>query len=169
MGIDQVPCSGVVAPVQPGEAMKIEMDFKGLEDLVKAFEQAASEEEIKETNKKIAEEGGRVVKEIMSGNIPRSADTSKSGRGFGSKSHVANHAADEIPLGKPKVKGTGVSEEVGWEKSDNSEHFYVKFINWGTIYQPPREFIYKTGREADSKLQEIAEKEYQAFLDRTVG
>ena len=43
------------------------------------------------------------------------------------------------------------------------------FINWGTIYRPPQEFIYATGREADAELQKIAEQEYQAYLDRTVG
>lgn len=32
-----------------------------------------------------------------------------------------------------------------------------------------QEFIYATGREADAELQKIAEQEYQAYLDRTVG
>ncbi len=151
--------------------MKIEMEFQGLQELVKAFEAAASDEEIKETNKRIVEKGEPVVKRIMSGKMPKSADISKSGRGFGSKSNVSGHAADEIPTGKVKFKGTNASAEVGWEKNTQDEggHFYVRFINWGTIYQPPREFIYATGREADGELQKIAEQEYQAFLDKTVG
>lgn len=147
--------------------MKIEMEFQGLQELLKAFEAAASDADIAEVNRKIVEESEPVVKRIMSGKVPRSADIRKSGRGFGTKSSVSVHAADSVPVGKPKVKGTGVSAEVGWDKSDRSEHFYVKFINWGTIYQPPREFIYATGREADTELQQIAEKEYQAFLDNT--
>lgn len=149
--------------------MKIEMEFQGLEELVRAFEKAASDDEIKETNQRIVEKSEPVVKRIMSGKVPKSADISKSGRGFGTKSSVSAHAADEIPIGKVKVKGTGATAEVGWDKSDKSEHFYVKFINWGTIYQPPREFIYATGREADGELQKIAEQEYQSFLDNTVG
>lgn len=68
-------------------------------------------------------------------------------------------------MGAVKMKDTGATADVGWEKSDNSEHFYVKFINWGTIYQPPQEFIYATGREADAELQKIAEQEYQSYLD----
>lgn len=148
--------------------MKVEMEFQGLQELLKAFEDAASDAEIAEVNRKIVEKGEPVVKKIMSGKIPKSADIKKSGRGFGTKSSVSTHAADSVPMGKPKVKGTGVSAEVGWDKSDNSEHFYVKFINWGTIYQPPREFIYETGRDADSELQKIAEQEYQAFLDNTL-
>lgn len=149
--------------------MKLEMEFQGLRELVKAFEKVASDDEIKATNRKIVEKSEPVVKRIMSRKVPRSADISKSGRGFGSKSSVSSHAADNIPIGKVKLKDTGASAEVGWEKSDNSEHFYVKFINWGTIYQPPRKFIAETGREAESELQKIAEQEYQLFLDNTVG
>ena len=148
--------------------MIVEMEFKGLDELVKAFEAAASDEEIKETNKRIAKKGQPVVKKIMSGKIPKSADIKLSGRGFGTKSSIKSHASDEIPLGKVKVNDTRATAEVGWEKSDKSEHFYVKFINWGTIYQPPREFIYETKKEADSKLQRIAEQEYQAFLNNTI-
>lgn len=150
--------------------MQIEMEFKGLEELVKAFEAAADDDEIREVNKKIAQEAEPIVQKIMSGKMPKSSDISKSGRGFGSKSSVSAHAADEIPMGKVKVKGTGATADVGWEKNTQDEggHFYVRFINWGTIYQPPREFIYTTGREADEEIQKIAEKEYQAFLDRTV-
>lgn len=148
--------------------MKIEMEFQGLEELVKAFEKAADDNEIREVNRRIVEKSEPVVKRIMSGKIPKSADISKSGRGFGSKSSVSAHAADSVPVGKVKTKGTGASAEVGWDKGAKDEHFYVKFINWGTIYQPPREFIYETGREADSELQKIAEQEYQSFLDNTV-
>lgn len=148
--------------------MKVEMEFQGLQELLKAFEDAASDAEIAEVNREIVEKSEPVVKKIMSGKIPKSADIKKSGRGFGTKSSVSTHAADSVPMGKPKVKGAGVSAEVGWDKSDNSEHFYVKFINWGTIYQPPREFIYATGRDADSELQKIAEQEYQTFLDNTI-
>lgn len=148
--------------------MKIEMEFQGLKELMKAFEKAASDAEIKETNKKIVERSGRVVKQIMSGKIPKSSDISKSGRGFGTKSSVSAHAADSVPIGKTKLKDTAASTEIGWDKSDNSEHFYVKFINWGTIYRPPKEFIYETGREADTEIQKIAEQEYQSFLNNTM-
>lgn len=148
--------------------MKIEMEFQGLQELMKAFEAAASDEDIKEVNKKIVERGQPVVKQIMSGKIPKSADIKLSGRGFGSKSSVTAHAADSVPVGKVSVKDSGASADVGWDKTDNSEHFYVKFINWGTIYRPPQEFIFATGREADAELQKIAEEEYQSYLDNTL-
>ena len=85
---------------------------------------------IKEVNQKIVKQSEPVVKNIMSGKIPKSADIKLSGRGFGSKSSVTSHAADSIPMGAVKMKDTGATADVGWEKSDNSEHFYVKFINW---------------------------------------
>lgn len=149
--------------------MKIEMEFQGLQELLKAFEDAASDAEIAEVNRKIVEKSEPVVKRIMSGKIPKSADIKKSGRGFGTKSSVSAHAADSVPIGKTRMKGNSASAEVGWViKSDDSQYAYVKFINWGTIYQPPREFIYAAGREADSELQKIAEQEYQTFLDSTI-
>ena len=46
--------------------MKIEMEFQGLQELVKAFEDAASDEDIRAVNKKIVEQGEPVVKRIMS-------------------------------------------------------------------------------------------------------
>ena len=151
--------------------MKIEMEFQGLKELMKAFEDAASDEDIKEVNQKIVKQSEPVVKNIMSGKIPKSADIKLSGGGFGSKSSVTSHAADSIPMGAVKMKDTGATADVGWEKNTQDEggHFYVRFINWGTIYRPPQEFIYATGREADAELQKIAEQEYQAYLDRTVG
>jgi len=103
--------------------MKIEMEFQGLQELMKAFEAAASDEDIKEVNKKIVERGQPVVKQIMSRKIPKSADIKLSGRGFGSKSSVTAHAADSVPVGKVSVKDSGASADVGWDKTDNSEHF----------------------------------------------
>lgn len=66
--------------------MKIDMEFKGLEELVKAFESAASDEDIAQVNKTIAEKGEPVVQRIMSGKIPKSKDIKKVGEGS-----VQNH------------------------------------------------------------------------------
>lgn len=54
--------------------MKVEMEFQGLQELLKAFEDAASDAEIAEVNRKIVEKSEPVVKKIMSGKIPKSAD-----------------------------------------------------------------------------------------------
>ena len=41
--------------------MKIEMEFQGLKELMKAFEDAASDEDIKEVNQKIVKQSEPVV------------------------------------------------------------------------------------------------------------
>ena len=88
--------------------MKYEMEFQGLKELMKAFEDAASDEDIKEVNQKIVKQSEPVVKNIMNGKIPKSPDIKISSREFG-------HAADSIPLGEVKVNDTGASADVGWE------------------------------------------------------
>lgn len=149
--------------------MKIELEFTGLAELMQAIEKAASDSEITEANKKIVTRLQPVIQQAMQNKIPKSTDIKYSGRGFGSKSSVSSHAADSIPLEKVKTKETRAEADVGWTKADNSEHFYVKFLNWGTLKRPPQEFIYAAGRDVEGEIQNIAEQEYQALLDRIVG
>lgn len=149
--------------------MRIEMEFQGIDELVKALEKCATDSQIQNLNKSIVTKAQPIIKSEMTSKMPKSRNQSVSGRGFGSKSHPSSHAADAIPLDKVKVSGTRAEADVGWTKADNSEHFYVKFINWGTVERPPQEFIYKAGRAAEGQIQQIAEKEYQDFLNRTVG
>lgn len=149
--------------------MRIEMEFQGMDELVKALEKCATESEIANLNKNIVTKAEPIIKSEMSGQMPKSRNQDLSGRGFGSKSHPSSHASDAVPIGKIKTSGTRAEADVGWTKADNSEHFYVKFINWGTVLQPPREFIYKAGRSSEGQIQNIAEREYQSFLDKTVG
>lgn len=145
------------------------MEFQGIDELVKALEKCATDSQIQNLNKSIVTKAQPIIKSEMTSKMPKSRNQSMSGRGFGSKSHPSSHAADAIPLDKVKVSGTRAEADVGWTKADNSEHFYVKFINWGTVERPPQEFIYKAGRAAEGQIRQIAEKEYQDFLNRTVG
>lgn len=149
--------------------MRIEMEFQGMDELVKALEKCATETEIRNLNKNIVTKAQPIIEREMASVMPKSNRQELSGRGFGSKSHPSEHAADAIPIEKVKASGTRAEAAVGWSKADNSDHFYVKFINWGTVLRPPREFIYKAGRATEGKIQNIAEKEYQDFLNKTVG
>lgn len=145
------------------------MEFQGIDELVKALEKCATDSQIQNLNKSIVTKAQPIIKSEMTSKMPKSRNQSVSGRGFGSKSHPSSHAADAIPLDKVKVSGTRAEADVGWTKADNSEYFYVKFINWGTVERPPQEFIYKAGRAVEGQIQQIAEKEYQDFLNKTVG
>lgn len=149
--------------------MRIEMEFQGIDELTKALEQCATEKEIQGLNKNIVTKAQPIIQKEMSSKMPKSRNQNLSGRGFGSKSHPSGHTADAIPLEKVKVSGTRAEADVGWTKADNSEHFYVKFINWGTVKRPPQEFIYKAGRAVEGQIQSIAESEYQDYLNKTVG
>ena len=104
------------------------------------------------------------VKELHAGDIGALAKLSQS-QTTDSLSVRNNPVAYE----KVKVSGTRAEADVGWTKADNSEHFYVKFINWGTVKRPPQEFIYKAGRAVEGQIQSIAESEYQDYLNKTVG
>jgi len=55
------------------------------------------------------------------------------------------HMADNIPLKLVRENGFR-SIEYGWEKSDNSDYFYAKFVEWGTSNDkyPKQPFINKS-------------------------
>ena len=55
------------------------------------------------------------------------------------------HMADHIPLILVRDNGFR-SIEYGWEKSDNSDYYYAKFVEWGTSNEnyPKQPFLYKS-------------------------
>ena len=145
------------------------MNFEGLQDLMNAFNQLASEDEIEKVDRRIISEAEMIVHRVMKQKIPLSSDNSKSGRGLkgGGESRPRHgHAKENIPISKPKKNQSGVSGMVGWKLNDNSEYFYMKFVNWGTIYTPPKDFIDTTLSQTESQFSRIAETEYQRFLNQ---
>ena len=148
--------------------MKTELTFEGFEDLLQAFNQAASEEEITQVDMRIIDQAKEFVYRSMKQKVPQSANNAKSGRGMkggGESRPCHGHARANIPVSKLKKSKGGVSCDIGWDLNDNSEYFYMKFVNWGTIHTPPRDFVDSTRNEADAQLQRLAESEYQKFLN----
>ena len=108
----------------------------------------------------------------MQKNVPKSKDHSKSGRWIkkqGFKQYSGQHAADSIPVSKTKNTANGPAADVGWKKSDNSEFFYVKFVEWGTSKMPPRGFIKKTIAQCEPVYQGISNSELQKFANQKLG
>ena len=103
----------------------------------------------------------------MARRIPRAADHKKSGSAWSKPS--GGPAADNVPQENPKKSGDGYAAKVGWTLDDNSEYFYMKFVNWGTLKMPPRDFVEPTAQAVEPQLQKIAEEEYQAELDKRLG
>ena len=142
--------------------MRIRFEFEGLNEIQRQLEQLADEAEIKATNKKIFQKCVNVTEPRMRAKIPRSADNSKSGKkGY----RPPGHAKDNLP-----TKVTNTYGEVGWSLLNDAENwFYLKFVEWGTSRQPPRDFIFNVREESDTDYSHIAEAEYQDLLNKKLG
>lgn len=66
------------------------------------------------------------------------------------KGHIGKygggHMADNIPLLPIEKSGKERYISYGWEKSDNSNYYYAKFVEWGTSNKnyPKKPFLYKS-------------------------
>lgn len=144
----------------------ISMKFDGLEELQQKFETLASDKEAITVEKKIVTKCRDHAAERMKGKVPRSGNNAKSGKkGY----RPSGHAADNVPVSNIRTAGGRPTATVGWEKADNSEYFYVKFVEWGTYRMQPRDFIYNTLSESWNDFDRIAETEMQAFVDEKLG
>lgn len=150
----------------------MEFEFVGLDDLIKKMEECASITEQIEIDKRILNQAKSIVHSTMQSMINRSKDHSKSGRslaGGGESRPKHGHAADNIPISSIKIEGTYVYCDIGWHLSDNSEYFYMKFINWGTFKIMPVDFTGKTRDKIEPQLISLTKKEYQNFLNKKLG
>lgn len=88
-----------------------------------------------------------------------------------SKKHISKHGeghmADEIPKNKEPTVGTNHSYSIGWDKADNSPHFYAKFIEWGTSNPkyPKRPFMQPALDRKQNEAFEIVVQEIKRGLD----
>lgn len=79
------------------------------------------------------------------------------------------HAKDAINIGKVVKKGSSYSIEIGWDKADNSPHYYMKFQNWGTSKNPNpphKGFAEKTLIQSEKEALKEMERE---FMRRITG
>lgn len=147
--------------------MKFEMEFEGLQELQKGIDALANSRELGEINKRIVEECSKITKNKASSNIHRSKDHRRSGR---AGIRTPGHAADNVPVSKvKKISNVDYECNVGWEKADNSEYFYMKFEEWGVSGGEAHAPFLKTVQSLNKEYSKIAEKEYQKFLDKNIG
>lgn len=150
--------------------MKFDLRFDGLDDMMKRLKDAADpvSREIAETA--ALQQIGERTKKAMRNHIPASRNNAKSGRSlkYGASSRPKHgHARDNIPVTKVYRRSDGsLNIDIGWLLSDNSEYFYMKFVEWGTSKMPPRDFLYTTFAECEPELKEIAIEEYEKLLER---
>lgn len=137
--------------------------FEGLDELIKEVESVASESIIEKANANILKECGKKAQSSAKSKMPKSNDPMKSGR-VGSR--TGQHSADNVPLSGVKNKNGYQSIVAGWEKSDNSPYFYVKFIEWGTSKIKPKAFMENTKQELNSYFSKVAQKEYENVISK---
>lgn len=136
--------------------------FEGLDELIKEVESIASETEIEKTNAKILKECGKKAQATVKTKMPVSNDPMNSGR-VGSR--TGSHSKDNVPLSGVKKKNGYQSVIVGWDKSDNSPYFYVKFTEWGTSKMRPQAYMERTRQDLENYFSSVAETEYQSLIN----
>lgn len=139
-----------------------EIEFEGLRELMKIVEELASESQIEKTNKKVLVKCGDLAHDTAQTLIHKSKDNSSSGR---KGSRPQGHASDNIP--KPKLKSKYGQQYiiVGWEKSDNSPYFYMKFEEWGTSQRAPHHSFGLVNKMLMSDYDEIAAEEFNGLVE----
>ena len=83
-------------------------------------------------------------------------------------SRTGQHAADNVPE-KGTTQSGNYGEVIGWEKSDTSPFFYMKFHEWGTTMHKPKKFMLEAVRPTYRALKSIAEEEYEKVLKEKLG
>ncbi|UYX52263.1 hypothetical protein M3Y14_27930 [Bacillus thuringiensis] len=79
------------------------------------------------------------------------------------------HARDAIDEGKIVKKGRFYYIDIGWDKADNSPHFYMKFQNWGTSSHPNpphKGFIEKALVQSEKEVLQAMEREFMRWITR---
>lgn len=147
--------------------MQITFDGKGLEQLAQAIEEAEGLKFRQKLDKKIVTRAAQqYAAPAIQRRVPRSKNNSQSGR---KGSRPPGHAADNVPIEKAKLTEDGAYAAAGWTKADASAFFYVKFVNWGTLKMPPRDFLTPAAQETEPELRRIAEEEYGVALADVMG
>ncbi|MDU7904684.1 MAG: hypothetical protein E7J33_03875, partial [Peptostreptococcaceae bacterium] len=76
------------------------------------------------------------------------------------------HASDNVPPPKFRTKKWEKYIVVGWEKSDNSNYYYMKMEEWGTSQRPPHHSFGLVNKMLDKQYDNIATKEYDKLIKK---
>jgi len=117
--------------------MATRLDFDGLDAIVN------------DLNKMAKVLNSSMIDDALEEAIQPAYETAKKTAPRNKKGHIGKygngHMADNIPLKLVTENGLKTIE-YGWEKSDNSDYFYAKFVEWGTSNNkyPKQPFINKS-------------------------
>lgn len=122
----------------------------GIQEAIQRFE--ALGRNVKTIENAALKKGAGVVKDALEVESP--ASTSPKRPSPKESWRTGKHAKDEVLVGKVKTRNGIKSISVGWDRDDNSPHFYMKFQNWGTSkmpHPPHKGFIEKTVTHTEVK------------------
>lgn len=141
--------------------MSIEMEFEGLQELIRTAEKLSTQAGLEQTNKNFLKECGDLAYKAVKPLIHKSKDNSKSGR---KGSRPPGHAADNVPEPRFRKKNGMLYIVVGWEKADNSPFYYMKMEEWGTSKRPPHHAFGKVNKILKKVYDNIAIKHYEKLI-----
>lgn len=126
------------------------IELEGMQELIDRVNKLGAKGEfIKE---KTLDKAGKLVKESMEKNAPRSSLSKK-------------HMADNIKVSDIEKENGVDFVEIGPNKGDNSEFFYSKFSEWGTSTQPAQHWAENSVLENKREINNIIKEELQRGLE----
>ncbi len=145
-----------------------EIEFEGLDELIKTCERLSTENELETTDKKVLKECGDLAYKTVKTLVHRSKDNSKSGAQHkgGIRLVPPGHAVDNIPKPKIRKRKGNLQCIVGWEKTDNSPYFYMKMEEWGTSKRPPHHSFGLVNKLLRKQYTGIAIKHYEDLVEK---
>lgn len=146
----------------------ITMRFEGLEETQREIEKLATEAELKEINKRIVKKAGTLAQGEAKTQIRKKAYSKNPMKSGKKGSRTGQHAADNVPK-KAKSQTGNYAEVIGWELSDTSPFYYMKFHEWGSSMHKPKKFMLDTAHTVYPQFKKIAEEEYEKVLKDKLG
>lgn len=136
------------------------IQFEGLDELIKEFEELSSDKVVNKANTKIIQKCAKVVEKRLKPKTYRSRDSSRSGL-KGRK--TGQHAADNIEISKVKNTKGNKFITVGWDY--DGDYGYMQWEEWGNTTRGPRHVLYPTMEDSTPEMNEITKKEYEKLLN----
>ncbi|EEK77723.1 HK97-gp10 family putative phage morphogenesis protein [Bacillus luti] len=136
-----------------------ELEVFGIEEWIRDLEQLG--QDVPKITRQSLQAGAKVFEKNLERNTPVGPEVQKP-----TPKQLwrdGKHAKDAIKSGKVVKKGNSYSIEVGWDKADNSPHFYMKFQNWGTSKNPNpphKGFAEKTLIQSEKEVLQEMEREF---------
>lgn len=126
------------------------IELEGMQELIDRVNKLGAKGEV--IKKKTLDKAGKLVKESMEKNAPRSSLSKK-------------HMADNIKVSDIEKENGVDFVEIGPNKGDNSEFFYSKFSEWGTSSQPAQHWAENSVLENKREINNIIKEELQRGLE----